>query len=766
MRGVLASALVAGMAPAVVAATFNVTPTSAPINSSYTKYTTYNNYTKQYYMLRSYLEKLEASGGGVLNLAKGTYTVPSTLYVPGKVTINLADGVVLAKGTNTGTSKFTASRSLFQFVSTERSSKTAAAKGYGGESGIRIYGKGSATIDMKYMNGSVAMVFGNNSDVIVKGITFRNMYDGNYIRMSACSNLRILRNRFLAAKPTSSLNNPAILLCVPDAVTNNFAYAWSATDKTPNNGITISGNTFDGVERAIGSNVYTPAVYHKAVTIRNNTIRNTGSDAIRAINWENVVFTGNTLEDIRPNEDFRGLLGSGVRGITASGNTFRNLGRPMQFMPYRNLSVGSTYAITYNVLDDADRESFKDNDATNCREEFVRINKVFNEFEKDTEYVYVGPESNNLVINPDSRNYKGAYQHSETNTFQTRHYFLIRSCMEALERQGGGSLVLESGIYRLSNSIAVPSNVTITFRDGVVVRKIMETGTPKFDEALTMFECIRPSRATTPGIHSRYNGETNIHFIGEGNARIDLDSALEGIAITCGHNTNISVKGLRFTNSNKGHFMEVDATSGIVISGNTFEGSIASPKQNDEAINLDTPDLRTQGFDYVWTAYDSTPNRDVLIENNLFRNLDVAVGTHLYSQDKYHTNVVIRNNTMNTTRREAIRMLNWKDAIIENNLIMNVADKPDGTQNRGILASGVKNPMIRGNTFKNMSRPIQFMPFQDGKTGYAPTYNRIFAANRQALQTNTLNNVVETFVRINSILGEFVAGTEKIEIGN
>lgn len=93
--------------------TYTITTSSKPYNTAYSKYSTYNQYTKHYYVLRSYLERLEKTKGGKLVLKKGTYTISNTLYVPSNVTIQLENGTKLVKGTKTGTSQFKASSSMF-----------------------------------------------------------------------------------------------------------------------------------------------------------------------------------------------------------------------------------------------------------------------------------------------------------------------------------------------------------------------------------------------------------------------------------------------------------------------------------------------------------------------------------------------------------------------------------------------------------------------------------------------------------------------------
>ncbi len=91
-----------------------------------------------------------------------------------------------------------------------------------------------------------------------------------------------------------------------------------------------------------------------------------------------------------------------------------------------------------------------------------------------------------------------------------------------------------------------------------------------------------------------------------------------------------------------------------------------------ESINLDTPDPVTKGFQWKWSAQDRTPNHDITIRNNDFTNVNVAIGTHQYSQDRPHTAVRILNNVIDGTKDHAISMMNWNQPVIQYNTIRNV----------------------------------------------------------------------------------------------
>lgn len=366
------------------------------------------------------------------------------------------------------------------------------------------------------------------------------------------------------------------------------------------------------------------------------------------------------------------------------------------------------------------------------------------------------------TITPTSKPYKGKMTNFSTYNKYTRQYYVLRSYLEQFEKAGGGTLILERGTYIIPKTLYVPSNVTIRIKSGAKILKGTKTGTKKIGPNKTLFQLVKPSISLKSGVRGGYGGEKDITFIGEGTAIIDLNFEADTIAIVAGHNRNIKIQNIHFQNLMQGHFIEMDATDSALISDNEFINSKASANQNKEAINLDTPDKTTKGWDHPWSKYDKTPNRNIKIVNNLFKNLDRAIGTHKYSEGKYHDKVVIQKNTIDTMRQDPIRVMNWSNAVIENNTIKNVVSG-SGTY-RGIFASGVINPTFRNNYFENVARPIGIMPWKNIGTGsaYKITYNTISNANMTALQTNRIKKTKEAFIRINKIYNVFDRDTIKI----
>ena len=339
----------------------------------------------------------------------------------------------------------------------------------------------------------------------------------------------------------------------------------------------------------------------------------------------------------------------------------------------------------------------------------------------------------------------------------TRMYFTIRSYMEKFQKAGRGTLVLKKGTYTLTNTIQVPSNVTLIFEKGVKLVKGTRTGTKAMPASITMFQLVRPSNARKKGVYSGYKGEKNIHFVGKGKVTMDLKYMKKAIGFVVAHNQKVTVQRIGFKNMNTGHFLEVDASQNVTVSSCSFQGVKKGSDYVKEAINLDTPDRETQGFHNDWSRYDKTPNENVTIENCRFSDLGRAIGTHKYSangnQQIYHRNLVVRGNQITNMKWDSpIRVMNWKDSLLENNTITNV--KQSGkSDTRGVLVSDAVNVSIRNNTFINMGRPIQCIAWKNSGpgSGYPVTYNVLNDENLADLATNVAKKMGtgEYFVRIN-----------------
>ena len=247
---------------------------SSKILGKLARYKSVNKHTRDYYLIRSYMQKFEAAGGGTLVLGPGRYVISSTIYVPSNTTIRLSEGTTLVKGTKTGTKKFSASNSMFMLIEPSRGKKKGAVGGHNGASGITIAGagEGRSVIDLANVHNSLAIIAGHNRDVTISGITFQRMNNNHFIEMDACADCAITGNEFLDAARGTRDTAEAINLDTPDPRTHGFGSVWSNQDGTPNERVTISSNRFDGMERALGTHNFTARAYHTDIVVTGNTI--------------------------------------------------------------------------------------------------------------------------------------------------------------------------------------------------------------------------------------------------------------------------------------------------------------------------------------------------------------------------------------------------------------------------------------------------------------------------------------------------------------
>lgn len=350
----------------------------------------------------------------------------------------------------------------------------------------------------------------------------------------------------------------------------------------------------------------------------------------------------------------------------------------------------------------------------------------------------------------------------------TKNYYTILSYLKKMEKKGG-TLILKKGTYKISNTLFIPSNVTIKLSDGVVIKKIEKTGVEDkangFPASKAIFTFCTPSKAAEIGVYSAHKGVHNSQIIGEGKAVIDLNYAKDTVAIMMGHNKNVTIAGITFNNMNSGHFIEMDAGKNICVDNCIFEGHKDSPKNNKEAINLDTPDLETNGFHADWSTYDKTPNEDVTITNCTFTDLERAIGTHKYSEGSIHKNINIIGNTITRCDQDAIRVMNWDNVVIKDNVIDTVTDGTDKNY-RGVLFSGASHVTMTDNTFKNVARAAQFIVWKNTGDGenYAMIYNELTDEEKKLMGSNVLINGKEPFIRWSKEYEVYDRNTEKFPI--
>ncbi len=373
----------------------------------------------------------------------------------------------------------------------------------------------------------------------------------------------------------------------------------------------------------------------------------------------------------------------------------------------------------------------------------------------------------NFTISTKSKPYKNKYVKTKTYNKRTKHYLMIRSYLDVMAKKGGGTLTIKKGTYNLTNAIPVPSNVTIVLKDGVVMNKTNKTGTSRLKAGHILFECVSSNRLKKKNSIGGYQGEKNIRIIGEGKVVINLSKCNKSTAIRVPHCTNVSIENISFKNLRDGHFIEITASQNVTVNNCTFSDNKSGERC---AINLDTPDKTTNGFNGKYSKFDKTPDLNVTIQNCGFYNLHRGIDTHRYSPDKYHTNIQILNCTFKNSMQSPIMMENWKNAVIKGNVIdgvQNWAENNIQKERFGIfMKGGVIDPIISDNTFNNVYMPFYAKghkePAGDIAAHYPATLNSFSTASIESMKQNTLgSNAVLRYFAINNSNILYIAKSNK-----
>lgn len=329
---------------------------------------------RDYYVIRSYLERLEKTKGGTLTLKPGTYKVSGILFIPSNVTVTLSDGVTIKKYKANGTN------SLFHFIGSSRSYSKITR--YNGTHDSKLVGKGNAVIDLRYVKEGLAIAMGHNKNITVSGITFKNMYSGHFIELDANYNAVIKNCKFLNCRESASYKE-AINLDIPDKNTEGFGVRWSSQDRTVNKKITIKNCEFRNLDRAIGTHAYTSEKFFTGVDIHDNYFGATITDPIRICNWSKPKIQNNTFM-YKGGMAERAIYCTGVISPVISGNVFNGYQKAIEIKPCKNSPlhpVAYKYKEAYNILSQKSLNTLRQNTFINIAENITKIKYNSLEFE-------------------------------------------------------------------------------------------------------------------------------------------------------------------------------------------------------------------------------------------------------------------------------------------------------------------------------------------------------------------------------------------------
>ena len=730
--------------------TFSLSTKDTPFENRYVNYSDYSEDTRQTYLIQSYLDFLDENKGGTIILKNGDWNIQKTVYVPSNVTIEFEDGVnITKKGSTTA---------LFVLVSKKNSSVDNYAKKYDGASNISFKSKGKCSISIDVANG-VAFYLGHNKDVSIEGLKINlNGKESKAVSTMSTSGLSLNNCEINGTQNEKTYGVEIETL----AKNNEKPVKWAAMDDTPCKDISISNVSFSTLNMATYSANYVDDIYHENIQINNCTIDDTTNDAIRMTNWSNPQVKDNKFRKI--GADFENnsfdkycLRVRGVTNPTIIGNHFQNVENTLTI----SFLKGKDQQVTKNSISEEKIKEILENNSIESSNCWYILQK---ESEDDTEKYHYYPDSTvNYIANVDSKPYRNLYTKYDE---ASRHYYMLRSYLEQIERNGGGTLTLSPGKYLINDALCVPSNTTIKLSEDTNIQYTGKGG--------TIFDFVNPSTIRNGEKYSGYGGVKSSKIIGseDGSSKINMDG-IYGTAVSIAHTSDISIEKIQFLNMNGStHFIELDASKNTVIKNNIFSGC-SDMSLIKEAINLDIPDKATGGYESDFTSYDKTPNTDITIQDNVFEKIPVGLGTHMYTEGSAHTNVSVIGNKFSECKYYGVHVMNWDNPKIEGNEFI------DSKEAVGINMDGVKNPAIVNNSFSNLGSIAYIQPvyyddsYSEELQKYKPVYNDISEKNKNNLiYDNHVDEMNDKYIYFcNEINGKYEkwydenSGVTEFEIG-
>ncbi|MCR5836186.1 MAG: right-handed parallel beta-helix repeat-containing protein [Lachnospiraceae bacterium] len=366
-------------------ATYKVTPkTLAKVaKKKYgAKWSTSN--TQHYLGFNLYMKKLSKAGGGTLVVGKGTYKLSNPIQIPSNITIKFQDGVTLKKVMSTGVS-YKASSILIAFCPEKDYQKKAVYGKYNCSKNVKLIAEDGAKVvfDLGYNKDVLGLVVAHNNNVEIAGITFKGLNGKHYIELNGTKNASIHDCYFGPNKKSTVAklyNKEAVNIDLADSKVGGIGVSYVKQDKTPCKNVEVYNNVFDGCGRGLGSHKFSQTssgknIYHENITVKGNTFKNNYDNGLFMLNWKNTTITDNKFYHIGNSSKMKttftahGIAGSGLIGITITGNHFEKIGKnPIYFMYKENVIRGAGYKGIKLYITPEETELMVNNTATDCGE--------------------------------------------------------------------------------------------------------------------------------------------------------------------------------------------------------------------------------------------------------------------------------------------------------------------------------------------------------------------------------------------------------------
>ena len=246
----------------------------------------------------------------------------------------------------------------------------------------------------------------------------------------------------------------------------------------------------------------------------------------------------------------------------------------------------------------------------------------------------------------------------------------------ALDENAGGqyeklTVKIPAGTYRLDTTLYIYSNTTIEADKDAILKK-MDNHNGK-ESYGPMLENI---------IWNDKGGYGNCHDIAIIGGVWDSIEVMKNSVGTESfrfiHCDAVTIKDAVICNVPDGsHLIVLAGTSNVLINNCEFYGyGSGATKEHKEAVQLDVVHdsviVPTMQEDLV--KWDDLPCKNVTISNCNFHDFSRAIGSHTAVKGVLHEGIEISGNTITNMSDTAIKLFNYKDTLVENNIITNCVE--------------------------------------------------------------------------------------------
>lgn len=142
------------------------------------------------------------------------------------------------------------------------------------------------------------MQIGHAQNMSFEGVTFKNVNTAHHMEFGGCQNIKISNCTFTGYSGNfgDAYNGEAIQFEVLSGVAKKHFDGYNPiTDETPCNNVEVSGCTFDGLKRGVGSHTAIANSYFTGFNIHDNTFRNITGYAISMMNYKDSAVYNNNI---------------------------------------------------------------------------------------------------------------------------------------------------------------------------------------------------------------------------------------------------------------------------------------------------------------------------------------------------------------------------------------------------------------------------------------------------------------------------------------